>query len=34
MPDIDKLMQEWPPELEEAFNNLNLPNENIDMPLT
>jgi len=25
MPDIDKLMQEWPPEMEEAFNNLTIP---------
>jgi len=26
-------MQEWPPELEEALNDINLPNGNIDIPL-
>jgi len=33
MPDIDSLMEEWPPEMEEALNNLRLPNEDIDMSL-
>ena len=33
MPDIDSLMEEWPPEMEEAFNNLTLPNEDIDLDL-
>ena len=33
MPDIDALMEEWPPEMEEALNNLHLPNEDIDLDL-
>ncbi len=33
MPDIDKLMEEWPPEVEEAFNHLTLPGADIDMDL-
>jgi len=33
MPDIDKLMEEWPTEMEEAFNSLTLPNADIDMDL-
>jgi len=33
MPDIDALMQEWPAEMEEAFNNITIPNEDIDLNL-
>ncbi|KAI8923440.1 intraflagellar transport complex B protein 46 C terminal-domain-containing protein [Entophlyctis helioformis] len=33
MPDIEELMQVWPPELEEAFASTPLPNADIDLPL-
>ncbi|XP_012558832.1 intraflagellar transport protein 46 homolog isoform X1 [Hydra vulgaris] len=33
MPDIEKLMQEWPPEFEELLNNLKLPSADIECEL-
>ncbi len=33
MPDIESLMQEWPPEMEEAFGQIPLPAADIDLPL-
>lgn len=34
MPDIEALMQEWPPEVEELLHQIQLPNENLDLDLT
>jgi len=31
MPDIETLMQEWPPELEEMLKHINLPDENLEL---
>jgi len=33
MPDIESLMQEWAPEMEDAFGQLALPGSDIDLPL-
>lgn len=33
MPDIETLMQEWTPELEEAFSQIPLPGPELDLPL-
>lgn len=33
MPDIESLMQEWAPEMEDAFNQFQLPGSDIDVPL-
>ena len=33
MPDIETLMQEWAPEMEDAFNQIALPGSDIDLPL-
>jgi intraflagellar transport protein 46 len=33
MPDIETLMQEWAPEMEEVFNQVALPGPEIDLPL-
>jgi intraflagellar transport protein 46 len=33
MPDIETLMQEWPVEMEEAFNSIPLPGSDIDISL-
>ena len=33
MPDIETLMQEWTPEMEDAFNQVALPGPEIDLPL-
>ncbi|KAA0189316.1 hypothetical protein HAZT_HAZT000505 [Hyalella azteca] len=33
MPDIDSLMQEWPGELEDLFQELRLPNAALDLDL-
>ncbi len=34
MPDIEPLMQEWPPEMEDAFSQIMFPGSDIDMPLS
>lgn len=34
MPDIETLMQEWPPEFEEMLKNINLPSADLDCELT
>ncbi|XP_057302376.1 intraflagellar transport protein 46 homolog isoform X2 [Hydractinia symbiolongicarpus] len=34
MPDIETLMQEWPPEFEEMLKNVNLPSADLDCELT
>ena len=34
MPDIESLMQEWAPEMEEAFNQTPLPGPDLDLSLT
>ena len=34
MPDIEKLMQEWPPEVEEMLKTANLPTADLDCDLT
>lgn len=33
MPDVETLMQEWAPEMEEAFNQILIPGSDIDLPL-
>ncbi|KAK3268283.1 hypothetical protein CYMTET_23204 [Cymbomonas tetramitiformis] len=33
MPDIETLMQEWPPEVEELLHQITLPNEHLDLDL-
>ena len=33
MPEIDSLMEVWPPEMEEAFQSLKLPTEELDFSL-
>lgn len=33
MPDIDSLMQVWPPEVEELLNDIPAPSEDIDLSL-
>mmetsp|Transcript_10290 Transcript_10290/g.12055 ORF Transcript_10290/g.12055 Transcript_10290/m.12055 type:complete len:381 (-) Transcript_10290:807-1949(-) len=33
MPDIETLMQEWPPEVEEMLNSIKLPDESLDLSL-
>ena len=34
MPDIDKLMQEWPPEFEELLKEVDLPTADLDCDLS
>ena len=34
MPDVEKLMQEWPPEFEELLNTINLPSADLECELT
>ena len=33
MPDVESLMQEWPPEVEEMLKNVNLPSAELDCDL-
>lgn len=33
MPDIEVLMEAWPPEFEEILSNVNLIDHDLDMPL-
>jgi len=33
MPDIDSLMQVWPPEVEDVLNEIKLPSEDLDVSL-
>lgn len=34
MPNMDNLMQEWPPELEEKLNEIAIPNPDLDCDLS
>jgi len=34
MPDIDSLIQEWPPQLEDLLKNISLPSSELDCDLS